>query len=118
MKIHISLPIETISEANTRDGWRKKAQRVKNQRFEAKVICRNKYPNFKLLREDKLEIKLTRVSIRTMDDDNLCSALKAVRDGIADWLRIDDGSERIKWVYAQEKMRRCNFVKLDITIED
>jgi len=40
---------------------------------------------------------------RRMDSDGVASALKAVRDGIADALGIDDGNSRITWIYGQER---------------
>lgn len=40
---------------------------------------------------------------RVLDDDNLASGFKATRDGVADWLGVDDGDKRLTWRYAQEK---------------
>lgn len=48
-------------------------------------------------------ITLTRIAPRSLDTDNLASALKAVRDGAADALGVDDGSGRIEWRYAHER---------------
>lgn len=50
-----------------------------------------------------LRVTLTRQAPRLMDDDNSVSALKAVRDEVALLLRLDDGDERLRWVYAQRK---------------
>lgn len=36
-----------------------------------------------------------------LDLDNLQAAFKAVRDGVADWLQIDDGDPRLHWTYRQ-----------------
>lgn len=36
---------------------------------------------------------------RKIDDDNLSSGAKALRDSIALTLGIDDGSDRIRWEY-------------------
>lgn len=36
-----------------------------------------------------------------MDSDGCVGSFKAIRDGIADALGIDDGSERIRWNYEQ-----------------
>lgn len=46
-------------------------------------------------------VTLTRYSAGTLDDDNLIGACKAIRDGIADWLRIDDADPRVRYVYEQ-----------------
>jgi len=49
-------------------------------------------------------ITLTRIGVRLLDSDNLASAFKHVRDGIADALGVDDGPEGpITWRYEQRK---------------
>jgi hypothetical protein len=51
-------------------------------------------------------IRLTRVTGprgRTLDDDNLRGCLKAIRDGVADSLSINDNDPRVSWYYAQRK---------------
>lgn len=42
---------------------------------------------------------------RRMDDDNLAHAFKPLRDAIADWIGIDDGSSRLRWEYGQVETR-------------
>lgn len=51
-------------------------------------------------------VRLTRVApgAKPLDDDNNVGALKAIRDGLADRLGIDDGNiQRIRFEYAQAK---------------
>jgi hypothetical protein len=36
-----------------------------------------------------------------LDGDNLQSGFKAVRDGVADWLGVDDGSSLVDWQYCK-----------------
>jgi hypothetical protein len=43
------------------------------------------------------------VAPRALDGDNLQSAFKAVRDGVADWLGVDDGHKNLDWQYYQRK---------------
>ena len=40
-----------------------------------------------------------------LDDDNLAGALKAIQDGIADWLHINDRDTRVTWVRKQERAK-------------
>ncbi len=106
-----TLPIYARSEANNRDNRRKKAARVKEQRGVVRAMihghaCRvlqmarvfNPNPVF--------DVSLTRIrrrSAKPLDDDNLRTSLKAVRDGVADALGIDDGdTKRLRFTYAQE----------------
>lgn len=48
-------------------------------------------------------VTLTRLAARSLDDDNLAGGFKAVRDGVAEWLRVNDNDPRVTWRYAQEK---------------
>lgn len=50
-------------------------------------------------------VTITRLSARELDSDNLESSQKAVRDGVADALGIDDRDPRVTWLYAQEKAK-------------
>lgn len=49
-------------------------------------------------------ITLTRISMGTLDTDNLQSALKRIRDSVAEWCGCGDSpSDPIEWEYAQQK---------------
>lgn len=48
-------------------------------------------------------VTLTRIAPRDLDGDNLQSSLKAIRDGVADFLKVDDRDSRVTWAYAQER---------------
>lgn len=97
--ISFSIPVKTVSLTNQREHWAVKAERAKTQRSsaarKAKVMCHGKI-------KPLMTIRLTRIGARILDDDNLRSALKSVRDGIASALRIDDASPLVKWEYWQE----------------
>ena len=99
--IVVDIPVRIISEANSRQHWRKAAVRKKVHRQTARLVLQQ-YAR-PMGESEQFTITLTRVAPRKLDDDNLASGFKAVRDGVADWLGIDDGSPRIKWEYAQHK---------------
>lgn len=48
-------------------------------------------------------VTLTRIAPRALDEgDNLPGGtFKNVRDGVADWLGVDDADTRVNWRYAQ-----------------
>jgi fatty acid-binding protein DegV len=49
-------------------------------------------------------VTMTRVApSEGLDDDNLRSALKAVRDQIAAWLGVDDRDPLVRWAYDQKR---------------
>lgn len=96
--------------ANLREHWRARANRVQSQRHTAgvhvfgalqssHVNCRGcaAGPNFPLV------VTLCRIAPRALDDDNLASACKAVRDGVADALGIKDNDPRVTWRYEQRR---------------
>jgi len=80
-----------------RGDWRPRAAVAKRQRRKAMQAC-PKWPGGPLLC-----VRLTRVSPGTLDSDALPAALKHVRDGVADRLKIDDASPLVEWEYHQAK---------------
>jgi len=95
--VSVSLPLRTRSLANMREHWAKRAKRSRNERALARlVLSRSQTPN------PPLVVTLTRVAPRKLDTDNLAGALKSVRDGVADWIGIDDGDSRVEWVCSQK----------------
>lgn len=105
--ISLVLPIQTVSEANCRDHWRAKAKRVKQQRLIARALT----PATPI----SCVVTLVRVSYRALDDDNLRSALKAVRDGVADKLGVNDRDPSVQWRYDQARGEPCVHVTLEAT---
>jgi hypothetical protein len=101
--IEVEMDMKVVSMANMRLHWAVKAKLVKSQRQKAfnalaSVAAPPPLP---------CTIVLTRVAPRALDGDNLQSGFKAVRDGVADWLGVDDGSQLLDWQYRQ----RSNGVK-------
>lgn len=98
MNLVIVLPIKAVNWANERAHWTRRARVTRQQRHAA---------HFKLKTAaakppaPPVVITLTRYGRRPMDTDGLSSSLKAVRDGVADWLGIDDGDARLTWRYHQ-----------------
>lgn len=103
------IPVEVVSEANLREHWSKRYKRSKNQRAWAKAkMALEARPMIYCSWNGGGRFHVTLIRImalrqRKFDGDNLQSAFKAIRDGIADALGIDDGSDRLTWEYRQEK---------------
>lgn len=90
---------EAPSTPNLREHHMARARRVKKQRVKARIAMLMTYAQF----ETVLVVRLTRVGKRFLDGDNLQGALKAYRDGVADYFAVDDRTPLIRWEYAQEK---------------
>jgi hypothetical protein len=112
------MPLRTASGCNNREHHFARASRVKRERaMTASHLALQGYQRLAWLREAlPLRITLTRVSPRakwlplkrcwqSCDDDAVPAALKGVRDEIAAWLGLDDGDERLSFVYSQDKGR-------------
>ncbi len=100
------LPLRTVSEKNAREHWAPKAKRVKAQRDAARawtgslaIQTLDGWPLYA-----PLEVTLTRISPRKLDDDNLQRSLSAIRDGVADAIakNSNDRDPRIAWRYREE----------------
>ena len=117
-RVAISVPLRTGRGQNDREHWAAKARRVKaerqgmhwgmvtaapgRQRFGSLLPC---------------TVTLTRVAPSAgLDGDNLQGSLKACRDGVADWLGVDDRDPRVTWHYEQRRGGRGEYaVEVSIT---
>lgn len=62
-----------------------------------------------------VRVTLTRLGSKRLDSDNLATAFKACRDGIADWLGCDDGDEsKVRWAYQQKPSYRAG-IRIEVT---
>lgn len=96
MKRTVEVPVETKSTSNLREHWAARHKRTDAQR-RATMAHMPPWSGGPLM-----VVRLTRVSPRRLDDDNLRGALKSVRDGVAAKYRFDDASPLVAWEYAQE----------------
>ncbi|QSQ14070.1 hypothetical protein [Myxococcus landrumensis] len=95
--IKFDVPIKAPSVSNLREHWATRAKRTDAQ----KAATRRRCPEWQA--GPLLVVRLTRVAPRALDDDNLRGALKAYRDAVAQWLRVDDRTPLVSWLYAQAK---------------
>lgn len=116
--ICVLVPVRIESEANRREHWRTVAKRKAWHRLHANAVLLMElgYRAHWWEVAPPMTITLTRIGPRTLDDDNLASGFKAFRDGVADWLGIDDGDKRLTWRYAQRKGKPKEYAA-EVTIE-
>lgn len=89
----IDIKIESV--ANKREHWAAKHRRAKKHRALASKIPEALLPDLPCV------VVLTRIAPRQLDGDNLQSGFKALRDGIADVLGVDDADPSVTWRYRQ-----------------
>ena len=92
--------MKIVSVANMRLHWAVKAKLTRDQRNRTRMSLAAvaQSSGVEML---PATVVLTRVAPRKLDGDNLQSGFKAVRDGVADWLGVDDGNGLVDWQYAQ-----------------
>lgn len=107
MLLVVSIPLRLVNPLNAREHWAEKARRNKLERSAAHWHLRatGKRPP-----AAPLTVHMVRLAQQRLDlGDNLSACFKAVRDGIADWLGVDDASPLINWTYGQEPAPRGHF---------
>lgn len=109
----VTIPLRARTSQNVRfDHHMAKARRVKKERGDA-MMATARLP---ALVEPALLVTLTYVGPRELDFVNLCASLKAVQDGVASRLKVDDASPLVKWAFAQERGEYA--VKVEVTTMD
>jgi hypothetical protein len=96
--ITFTIPIQTVSAANKREHPMTRHRRVKAERLATFVA----FPRRARISVPAV-VSMVRSSARELDDDNLRSALKPIRDEIARMLQVDDRDPRVDFRYDQEK---------------
>lgn len=129
-KIEWEIPLETVSEANCSQHWRKKYLRHKKQQIFIRLAYNKYVKNITF----PCEVTMIRLAPRTLDeDDNLRMAFKWIKDEISECLLPEkqgsylnkkgntvkikgraDSDPRIKWKYAQEP---CTQLRVRIEID-
>jgi hypothetical protein len=105
----VELPIRIVSEMNLREHWRSRHRRFQSQKTDFVWSMVGHHPQSKRAR-----ITLTRLAPRKLDDDNLAAGFKAIRDAVADWIGVDDGSTSLTWVYRQEQVSKRYAIRLEV----
>ena len=95
------LPIRTRTENNNNEHWRLRWKRAKLQRTTVcqylQVLWRQGYRL-----ELPVAVTLIRIAPRQLDHiDNISSAQKHTKDGVADFFQVDDRTDQLTWTYLQ-----------------
>ena len=112
----VNMPFRTVSEPNKREHWAKKHIGRGDLRPSVRMAM-TAHANAKGLKvSTPCTVRLTRIAPGTLDDDNLRAALKAVRDGVADWLETDDSATGgVAWLYAPQEMSANYGIRVEVS---
>lgn len=86
--------------ANAREHWATKARRAKRERG---LILRALLASGVRVPRGPWSVEITRIAPRRMDSDGATIAAKHLRDGVADWLAVDDGADAVTFAVDQRK---------------
>ena len=118
LAVTIEIPMLLPSLANISGHWTKIAKIKKNQKNLVHLFMSPYVHIFHYMKH--YNIKMTRISPRQLDPDNLISAFKAITDAVASFLRPGlkpgraDGLDCFTFSYDQEK-GKPSVVKIEIT---
>jgi hypothetical protein len=101
LAVKVTVPVRIDSGLNMRVHWRVRANTNASHRAAAYFALRQHGVATPELMP--CTVTITRVAPRELDDDNMVGGSKSLRDGVADWLGIDDRDKRVKWLYAQRR---------------
>lgn len=101
-----TMPMRLVSETNQREHHMARHRRRKAQRAAATLAFRSALGQAGMqagMQWSHTHVIVTRIAPRFLDGhDNLQSSCKAVVDGIADAMGVNDGSGVVRWAYRQE----------------
>jgi hypothetical protein len=107
--VELALPMFLESKSNSREHWAARHRHAQEQRGTTRTVLATLSRGglerqLDLWGGEKVYVRMVRVAPRALDgDDNLNASLKSVRDGIADWLGVNDGSTLVRWEYDQRR---------------
>lgn len=111
----LDLPLKTVSEINRRDHWATKSRRHKAQQYEVNIEWKKKLGTRRI--QLPCRVTFTRIGPKALDDDNLRSACKSVRDEVARLLNSHDGfGSPVQWAYKQQPIGKHEY-RLLIEVE-
>ena len=100
MTIHI--PIKLPSLANLRLHWRAMDRLKKTQKERVLIAILEQDTSAGRVPELPVIVTIKRIGKRRLDSDNNVISAKYVRDSIAKFYNVDDGSDQYEWRYEQE----------------
>lgn len=105
--LSVALPVHLTNTSNARQHWGTTARKAK-VRHPVALAVQTRVRHLGLNQEvvphhSQLAVRLVYIGPRQLDDDGVASAVKSLRDGVADALGVDDRDPRVTWVPDQER---------------
>lgn len=119
MKTSAEIQFRTAAWANARGHWRAQSGRKKSEREAAFAIWSMlSRPRRELLDAKNTTLLFVRYSPRVLDDDNLPTAFKYIRDELVRLMGYVDDSHRCGLTFAYDQVKRKNYgVKVQLVFK-
>jgi hypothetical protein len=106
--LELFLDLTVVNESNRRDHFRVKAKRTACHRTVAELALKSalRGSGVAVGAPRRLVVLFTRAYAgrgRRFDDDGAWSATKAIQDGVADALGVNDADARVVWIPTQQE---------------
>ncbi len=111
--------VKLKTPTNRRDHWAIGGRRSREERALARMLCSMLGPKVRdeLRAAPRLKVKFVRVGGRKMDTTNIVAAIKALIDGMCDWLGVDDKSDWYDWQWPTQEKGEAS-VRIELTPTD
>lgn len=104
--LSVTLPVHLTNTSNARQHWGTTARKARvRHTVTLAVQTRARHVGSVLsgVGVAVLAVRLVYIGPRELDDDGVTSAVKSLRDGVADALGVNDRDPRVTWVPDQER---------------
>lgn len=117
--LSIELPIHTAVEKNSREHWTAKHKDRGDQRPKVKLAVQAHFNSRGIKPVIPCRVHLVRIAPNELDrGDGLPCSLARVRDGIADFLQVNDRHDHlVRYTYDQEKRGAKYGVRIEFSAE-
>lgn len=118
--LSIELPIHTVVEKNSREHHIVRHKKHGDQRPKTEMAVRAHFNARGIKPVIPCHVHLVRIAPHPLDEgDGLPCSLARVRDGIADFLKVNDRhAHLVRYTYDQEKRGSQHGVRIEISAED
>jgi hypothetical protein len=101
--VAFEMPVRLVTELNMREHWRARHGRTTKQRH-ATAVALLAFAPWRWDQRHALEVTIVRIAPKRFDvGDNLEACAKHIRDQLAQWLGVNDNSDRVTWRVEQER---------------
>lgn len=108
--------VPVVAEANRRDHWAVRRRRGLVQKAAAlkALVALGPAVRDRFRAAEVVTVRFVRIGGKRLDSDNLVGGFKAIRDQLAKWLLVDDGSDRLRWEWPAQEAGEKGF-RIELT---